>query len=303
MELDIRDVDESKITSYITKARPAEKSNEILELEADSRIFRCERPRYFHKKFDIALYTLGFEKEGEIIYGKKIPVFFDRKGRWWCGEELSSHGLLNFFLANPQKYIEVFIKKTEDTKALITTAEQVLKQVYADDILTIIGSLKKLSNIFHVFYSYHFVTYVLFDELVYEFKQFLDRYLPKKLANTYMCEFLQAEITKEAIKAGVIGEKRGARDSTYSDDKPCVFYRPPKLFFESKLDNEVVAELKKQNISDEEMQKFLALRTITPISIQISEEGQYLESKMFCAMMSIVIDKISQILLDRGIIC
>lgn len=302
MEIPIKDVDESKITSYTTKARPAEKSNEILEINVDGKLFKCERPKYFHKKFDLAIYTPGFEKEGDIIYNRKIPFFFDKKGRWWCGEEFSSKGMMKFFLANPQKYVEVFTKKTEDTKKIIKIAEQTLKQIYADDIPTILDNLKKLTYILRTFYSYHFCTYVLFDELVYEFKQFLNKYLPKKLANMYMCEFLQAEITKEAIKVGAVGEKRGARDTTYSDDKPCVFYRPAKLFFESKLDNEVIARLQEQKITKEEMQKFLAFRTITPISIQISEEGQYLESKSFCAMMSIVIEKISKKLINNKII-
>ena len=156
MRLDIRDVDESKITSYTTKARPAEKSNQILELDVDGKIFRCERPKYFHQKFDIAIYTPGFEKEGYLIYNRKIPFFFDKKGLWWCAEELSSKGMMKFFLANPQKYIEVFTKKTQDTKEIIKIAEETLKQIYADDIPTIIDNLKKATYMLRTFYSYHF---------------------------------------------------------------------------------------------------------------------------------------------------
>ena len=120
MEIPIKDVDESKITSYTTKARPAEKSNEILEINVDGKLFKCERPKYFHKKFDLAIYTPGFEKEGDIIYNRKIPFFFDKKGRWWCEEEFSSKGMMKFFLANPQRYIETFIKKTKETHNNVT---------------------------------------------------------------------------------------------------------------------------------------------------------------------------------------
>src|SRR3989338_472012 len=302
IKMDIRQIDESKITSHVTKARPAEKSNEILMLEVDGKTFKCERPRYFNKRLDMSLFYHGYMKEGQIIYGTKIPVFYDQKGRWWCREELSSKGLMKFFSENPQRYIEIVTKKTEDIKELIKIAKELEKTVNSDDKKIIIENFEKLIHIFRTFYIYHFTTFVLFDELVFRFRELLNRYLPKKLANTYICEFLQAEITKEAIKAGAIGEKRGARDSTYSDDKPVVFYREPKLFFESKYDNEVLNELKKNKASGDEIKEFIALRIIVPISIQLSEEGQYLESKMFCAMMSIVINKISKILLDEGII-
>ncbi len=300
--MDIRTIDESKIRSYVTKARPVEKSNTILEIEIDGKLFRCERPHYFHKKFDIAVSKEAFEREGQLIYGKTIPVFFDQKGRWWCAEEFSSKGMMAFFIENPEKYIEVIKNKVKDVKELIKIAKELENTIYSNDKKVIAENLKKLDHIFKIFYSYHFITYILFDELVYEFRELLNKYLPKKLANIYICEFLYAEITKEAIKVGAINEKRGQRDTTYSDDKPIVFYREPKIHFESKYDQEVLDTFVKNGASEEEIKKLKALRIITPVSIQISEEGQYLESKTFCAMMSLVVNKIAQILVDYVVI-
>lgn len=146
----------------------------------------------------------------------------------------------------------------------------------------------------------------MFDELVLRFRNLLHSFLPKSLANTYFCEFLQAEITKEAIKHNALGEAGILdRSITYSKIKPIIFYREPKLFFSSPLDNEVLEKLYGSSLYQQRpelLNEFLGLRLIVPISIQLSEEAQYFENKMCCPLMTIVLDSVGSLFLKHNYI-
>ncbi len=297
----IREIDESQITITTTQARPAAKSNEIYHLIIDNVHYICERPKYFFPRLNQDIYTRAFKQESFLIYGKELPFFFDQKGRYWMHEDLGSQQLMAFFIQHPQKYLNIASHKVQTMKSLVSALKEIEKNLTSNNHIKLEQNFNIIINVFLQFYEYHFFTFIIFDELVLRFRNLLHSFLPKSLANTYFCEFLQAEITREAIKHNALGETGTLdRSITYSKTRPIIFYREPKLFFTSSLDNEVLEVLYKQK--SEIINEFLALRLIVPISIQLSEEAQYFESKMCCPLMTIVLDQAAELFVKHNII-
>src|SRR3990167_7389492 len=65
---------------WLTEARPSPK-NEVWEQEVEGQRYICERPYTFSKKLEQELYSICFKHESQLIYGKKLPFFYDEEGR------------------------------------------------------------------------------------------------------------------------------------------------------------------------------------------------------------------------------
>lgn len=288
---------------YTTEARPAPK-NGIWEEEFHGQLFITERPYYTVKKLDVEILTNAFRNESKLLFGKVVPFFFDEEGRWWAHPSLCSKEMLQMFIQNPLFYFQIIAHKIATVRdQVMPVVKEIMSDLDTIEPQKLASHLTTLVETFTQYYSYHFITYILFDELVLHFRKLLETFLTKKESNLYFSQFLQAEITKAAMEAGAIGETTTLRrDVMYSDSKPIFFYREPKLFFDFKSENEVIAKFYATKPSPEALSEFFALRLITPISIQISEEGQYIESKMLCPLMKVTLEKISTSLRKNGLL-
>ncbi|MFH1053395.1 MAG: hypothetical protein V1740_03170 [Candidatus Woesearchaeota archaeon] len=290
------------IKKYTTNARPSPK-NEVWEQVIDGKKFICERPYYFNKKLEVELFAKGFENESKLIFGEKLPFFFDKEGRWWADPKLCSQELMNTLINDPIIYFKTISRKVNTVKKIIPQLKQIEKELETEDPENLLKHFKMLTRCFVDFFSYHFITYIVSDEIVLKFNNVLHSFLDKQKANVYFSEFLRAEITKEALKVGAIGESTVmSRDIYYSESKPIVFYKTPKILFSSQYDNEIIENLYEINPSAELLQEFFSLRLITPIVIQINEEAQYIESKMLLPMFKINLEKIKELFVKNEFI-
>ena len=287
---------------YTTLARPAPK-NEIWEQEVDGQTYICERPHYTLKKLEIELLRECFERESLTLFGEKVPFFFEENGRWWADPQLCSAKLMEACIRNPPLYVKTMSKKVQDVKEIIQLLRSTNQQIDTEDPAILKEHFTKLVAAYRSFYSYHFITFILFDELALKFKNTLQQFLGRGEVNVYLTEFLQAEITAEAIKRGAIQDDTAqqSRDLFYSACKPIIFYKEPKFFMESEYDNEIITKLYASNASPELVQDFFALRLIVPLGFQTNEEAQYIESKMLCPIMKIILEKIRAMLVQQGL--
>lgn len=295
-------INDKGTVAYSTKAL-AQGKNKKLKTRYKGLNLVCERPFYFYllKKFEVSLLSQPFDSDGKIIYGKDIEIYFDQKGRWWCPEELSSEYLTLFFIKNPLKYLEIMSRKLQDTKRVIKTLKQINKKIDSLNNKDLVDNLNKLKCCYYLFYSYYSSTLIVYDELVLRFRQLLKKFLPVKEANLYFCEFLQSEMTKEAIKRNIVGEfAMKSKIPTTVKDRPNIFYKEPKFFCTSKLDNTVLEKINTSNLTKEEVKEFFALRLITPLAIQISEEAQYIECKMLWPIAILLLENINKHLIDEN---
>lgn len=296
-------VDYDKIRVFTTAARPERKQNEIYEIILDGKKYWCERPKYCWSRFDQNLYGSTWKKEGNILFGEDIPIFFDQHGRLWCREELTSKFLLNFFTKNPLQFVKVMSRRLSNMKKIISLIKEAHKQIHAADLATNRENMEKIVVCFDLFYDTQASVFMLYDELVFRFKHVLQTVLEKREANTYFCEFLRAEITKEALRLGHIQEfGTESRGSTYGNAEPVIFYKEPKIFYESPMDISIFEKVIKANISQEQKDEFFALRLIAPIAIQINEEAQYVESRILTAHFRVVMENIAALLLESKMI-
>jgi len=291
----MRTINKDQIRSFKTNVRPEHKNNTILEIKLDNKIFWCERPLYNFTKFDQSLCYANSKDEGKWLFNTETILFFDQLGRAWFQEELTSKYLLNFYLKNPVMYLNFAAKRVNDIKKVISLMKEVNKTVYSDNKETIIANLKKMKLCYDIFYSHMGSIFWVFDDIVHKFKETLLKFLDKAEANTYLCEFLTAEITKEALKLGVVEEYDNTdRGSSYGSDKPIIFHREPKIFVESKLDAQIFS--KAASAPEEVRKNFFALRLIMPAALQINEEAQYIESKMLSGHIKVIMKKVCKLL-------
>lgn len=290
------------IIKYITKARPAPK-NEIWEQEIDGQTFICERPQYKNSHLEVEWFTTCFKEEAIMVFGKELPFFFDEEGRWWVHPQLCSKEMLQYFIAHPTKYVSTMSRKVQDVNTIIATLREIEPSLGTKDPQQLRKHFEQLYDSIVKFYSYYFITYILFDEMVLRFQEILQSFLEEKDANVYMTEFLRAEITKEAIRHGAIGETtEQRRDVFYSDVQPIIFYKEPKFLMASEYDNEVIAKLFASQPSAEHIQEFFALRLMVPLGFQINEEAQYVESKMLFPMMKMTLENIQKVLMGQEVL-
>ncbi len=287
---------------YATLARPAPK-NEIWEQEIDGQTYLCERPHYTLKKLEVELLKECFERESLMLFGKKLPLFFEGNGRWWADPEICSAKLMERCIKNPQLYIKTMAQKVQDVKEVIQILHEINQKIEEKNPAILREQFTKLVEAYFLFYSYHFITFVLFDEMALKFKNILQQFLSRGDANQYFTEFLQAEMTAEAIRRGAVQDDTAqqSRDLFYSACKPTIFYKEPKFFTEYAYDNEIIAKLYDSTPSPLIVQEFFALRLLVPLGFQINEEAQYIESKMLCPIMKIILEKIRIFLVQQGL--
>lgn len=290
----------SRMKFITTKSRPPEKSNKILVTKVFGHNWYCERPTYFWSKFDLDFIEKGFLGEQKLLFPKvnESLVVFDKRGLFWSRYEMSSMGLLNYFLKNPLSYLEAMSTHHHDVKEVIKNLKAIRKIIKDDHFLK--KNLKVFTKIYNHFCRFQSTVYLVFDEMAWQFRQFLRQHLPKALANVYFTNFLQGEMTKEALKLGYIKE-RGilewvkTRGILYGMDlPPRLFYKPPKFFTEYPEDLQIISYLVEKGLSNEELRKFLAFRVIVPIGFQISEESQYIETSLLSAHLGIMVKLIAK---------
>jgi phosphohistidine swiveling domain-containing protein len=294
-------IDEEKITCSTTEAR-AEGKNKLLKTVHNGMKLVCERPQYALNRFERDLFAPALDKDGNITFGRELHSYFEKSGRWWCPEELSSQNLTDHFIRNPFEYLRIMSQKVVDTKRMISILGNINSTLDSKDTAIMVRNLEDLQTCYSMFYSYYSPTYTVYDEVVHRFRRLLRDNLAVKKANTYFCEFLRAEMTKEAIKQGLVGENTTSnRTPTTAKDIPTIFYAEPKLLHESKMDVEVLQDL--HEVADKDtLEKFMSLRLIVPAAIQINEEAQYIECKMLWPITARLVEKIKQALVSRGLV-
>ncbi|MEK6920441.1 MAG: hypothetical protein AABX82_01055 [Nanoarchaeota archaeon] len=293
-------IDFNNVKTLTTPARPERKQNIMYEIKKDGKTYWCERSKYCWSTFDQNMYTPIWKKEGVLLFGEEVPFFFDQDGRLWYEERLTSKYLLNFYTKNPLKFVQIMSQRVNKIKRIIAAMREVNKTIYTNDARIMSENFKKIYTCFDDFYDSPASIFILYDELVYRFKQVLNEILEKKEANTYFSQFLQAEMTKEAVRLGHIQEfGTDSRSSTYGQGEPIIFYKEPKFFYETELDITIFQKVMSADVSEEKKQEFFALRLITPIAIQINEEAQYVESRILTAHFRVLIENIANLFIDK----
>jgi hypothetical protein len=153
---------------------------------------------------------------------------------------------------------------------------------------------------YRLFYKFEAVLFNFFDDLVLHFREFLITHCGLVKANEYFPNFLQGEMTKEALAKGYITVRGNAEAQTTRGVlyglgiKPFVFYRLPKFFHEFPEDKEIIGVLFKQRVSQKQLELFFAFRFLIPIGFQINEESQYVESSMLSAHFGELMKRVAQ---------
>ena len=286
-----------KMRVITTKSRPEEKSNKILITRIKGQDWYCERPTYFFSKFDRSFLEKGFLEEQEILFpkDKEILTVFDERGLFWSHYKISSFGLVEYFLKNPSAYLSAMAKHEDDIGQIVDGLKKIKPKINNNEFLE--DNLLEFVKLYNLFYRFLATIYMTFDELAWQFRQFLHCHLPKEIANAYFTNFLGGEMTKEALKLGYVKERgmlewSKTRGVLYGMDLPSrLFYKPPKFFTEYSDDIKIISCLVKKGISNDELHKFFAFRAIVPLGFQINEESQYFETSMLSAHLGILAKK------------
>lgn len=294
-------INPAKINSFVIESRPESKSNLVLKTEINGRIYYCERPNYQNFEFDLSVMIPAFNLEGDLIFGKKFEWLVDEDNRYWNPKELSSFFLAEYYIQHPQDYLRMSVRRMCDVQEIVRLMSEVQEHLGSADPAVFLTDLKTTKRCWDLLYRSGATFIFAADELVWQFRQALLEFLPKKEANLYFSEFLRAPITVEALKQGLVSEKIGARNILYSDVKPSVFYVEPEFFVQSKLDKEVFKKLAAANLPVEVKKRFYALRLIMPLCIQFNEENQYIESKTMSAHTVCLLKKIADLLIPNGL--
>ncbi len=285
---------DADFTVVHVQCRPPEKSDEILVAEVGEHKWYCERPKYFWSALDQSLISQGYLAEQHLVYPEiNEPLgFFDHKGRWWQREEMSSFGLLKHYLAHPAHYVAMMAMHTYDAEAVVKTLAKIKPQLGQSQYLA--EHLHTFQQLYTRFYRTESSIFMLFDELAWQFRQFLLDRLPKELVNRYFPSFLTAEITKEALAKNYVADREMLEYSTtrgvlYAKDlEPRAFYVSPQFFPSVPEDHEILSALIGQDLSLAEIEHFIAYRTMLPAGFQINEESQYIESSGLSAHLGVL---------------
>jgi phosphohistidine swiveling domain-containing protein len=295
-------IDQSKVSSFKIDARPESKSNLVLETEINNKKYYNERPGYKNSEFDLSIMIPAFNMEGELIFGNKLEWLVDEDGRYWNPEKLSSFYLTEYYIKHPQDYTRMCVKRMCDVQEIVQLMKGINDRLQNDESKILLEDFKIVKHCWDLLYCTGATFIFAADELVWQFRQVLLEFLPKKEANIYLSEFLQAPITKEALKQGYVSEKVGTRNILYSDVEPIIFYVEPEFFMKSSQDKDVFKKLESSGLPIETKQRFYALRNMTPLCIQFNEENQYIESKTMSAHTVYLLKKIAKLFVEKGFI-
>lgn len=289
-----------KMRVITTSSRPKEKSNKVLITKVGKQNWYCERPTYFWSKFDRSFVEKGFLEEQEILFPKnKEPlIVIDERGLLWSHYKMSSFGLVKYFLENPTAYLSAMAQHGSDVEQIMNSLKKIKTNINNAKFFK--NNLLEFVKLYSLFYRFQATIYTTFDELAWQFREFLHQNLSKEIANIYLTNFLGGEMTKEALKLGYV-EERGmlelskGRGVLYGMDlPPRLFYKSPKFFTEYPDDIKVISLLTRKKISSSDLNKFFAFRTIVPAGFQINEESQYFETSMLSAHLGILVKEISK---------
>lgn len=283
-----------QMETITTVCRPAEKSNTILVTEIEGKKWYCERPRYEWSPLDRSFFEKPFVAEERLLYSNIAEPMgvFDARGLWWAREEMSSIGLVPYFLKNPALYLRMMARHTANV-SLIVSAIQKRAETF-NDPRKAADNLGEFIVHYERMYDSFATIFMAFDELAFQFRQFLLAHCAKAQVNTYFPLFMSGEATKEALAAGYLDSEepaesalsRGVLYAMYRT--PRLFYAQPKFFHSFDDDGATMRHLIDNGISDENLERFLAFRTIVPAGFQINEESQYMESMILSPHLGIV---------------
>src|SRR3989338_5072417 len=284
------------------QCRPKEKSNTVLVTKVGTHRWYCERPSYFWSKFDQSFVARGYIAEQKLLFPTiQEPLgVFDQQGLWWTREELSSFFLVEHFTQNPTQYLWAMSLHTHDVQEVVQKLQKIKPTLsnprhFANNLHTFV-------ELYTQFYRFQATVYMVFDEMAWEFRKLLLRYLPKENVNTYFPRFLSGEATRKALQKGFIQERgrveyQTTRGILYAMNlKPQAFYVPPRFFHSFPEDDEIISLLLARNISPKDLQQFLAFRTIVPVGFQINEEAQYTESTGLSAHVGVLMRALAKYL-------
>lgn len=282
------------------KCRPPEKSNKVLVTVVRGRKWYSERPKYFFSVFDRSFLAKGYLAEENLLYPDiKEPLgLFDSKGRWWAREEMSSFGLVKLFLKNPTLYLWIMSRHTQNVKNIVQTIKNIAPTLTKPKFFK--QNLKTFTDLYYLMCEAQGSIYTTFDELVWQFRELLLKYLKKEQVNTYFPQFLAGEATKHALEKGYVKERGmleyvSDRGVLYAKDlKPRAFYSPPHFFPDFHQDAEIINSLIENKVTKEDLQKFFAFRVIVPLGFQINEESQYAETAVLSAHLGTLVKSLSK---------
>src|SRR3989338_5754300 len=173
----------------------------ILEATVGKHRWYCERPKYFWATLDQSFLAKSYEDEGRLLFGIEEPAgIFDASGRFWVREETSGYGLEKYFLKNPWRYYEIIIEHTRNIQKIVEILNQVNADLRSEEKLA--ENLGKMIEVYKILYRFQSTIFNFFDDMVLHFKEFLTAKLGKAPANRYFANFLQGEMTKEALEKG-----------------------------------------------------------------------------------------------------
>ena len=264
-------------------SRPPEKTNYYLVTMVGGHRWYCERPKYFWQTLDKSLFERAYYDEQKFLFPhiKEPMAVFDRRGLFWAREEISSIGLIPYFLKNPTKYLWWMSDHTARVERIMEKLKEIEPTLTKEKYFA--KNLKTFKELYYELYLAQSTIFMVVDELVWRFRQFLLTHLPKELVNVYFPHFLAGEATKLALSTGHVKERGALEYSTtrgvlYAMNMtPRAFYAQPRFFTEYPHDKEVLNKLTK-TLKPAQLEEFIAYRWIVPASIQISEESQYAET-------------------------
>lgn len=283
-----------EMESITTVSRPAEKSNTILVTEIEGKKWYCERPRYTWSLLDRSFFEKPFVVEERLLYPNiSEPMgVFDARGLWWAREEMSSIGLVPYFLKNPTRYLRMMARHTANVEASVKGLAK--RKDTLGDPAEAADNLAEFITHYERMYECLATIFMAFDELAFQFRQFLLARCTKEQVNTYFPQFMSGESTKAALAAGYLdheepAESASSRGVLYAMHRtPRLFYASPKFFHAFDDDGTIMRHLINNGISDKELELFFAFRTIVPAGFQINEESQIMESMILSPHLGIV---------------
>lgn len=285
----------NKIKKIHVACRPPEKSNVVLTVKINDHNWYCERPTYYWSTFDKSFVEIPYLDEQKIIYPNiKTPLaIFDKRGLFWTRDEMSSFGLLRYFLNHPQKYISVMTKHTTDVKNIMQDIAKQKNNWNKTKYLKI--NLAIIQASYYKFYRYHSSVFMLFDELAWQFRRLLLKYLTIEQVNSYFPQFLSGEATRLALKKGYVAERSAleyqpTRGVLYAMNlRPRLFYAAPKFKLHYSNNTKIANALYRAKITTKDLKNFLAFRKLVPVGYQINEEAQYAETAGLSAHLGVLI--------------
>ncbi len=272
----------------------------MLKVTIGGKEWYCERPSYEWTRLDLGFVKKGFFAEQKLLFPEiREPLgVFDAKGRWWARRELSSYGLVEYFVEHPAVYMRMMALHTRDVEIITSSLRAVQKRLA--DPRQFVKHLRMFQRLYQLMYRAQASVFMAFDPLAWEFRKFLLRFLTREEVNHYYPRFLAGEATKVALKKGYVQERKQVeyaqtRGVLYGIHlKPRAFYAEPQFFHAYPEDAAMVRALQERGASQKDIDRFFAFRMIVPLGFQINEEAQYVETAGLSAHLGVLMCAIAK---------